>query len=138
MMLRMWRPNRALKAALQYGIAGVVFASQGDRTYPNRIRVFGNRGLRIPKIPYIVVRQDQYRELAKLVKKSAEAQHDKDGKDDKDDKDDKKSSDKGSSESSESTSDKSKKSDKGDKDSSKSKTSAKSDGKKKGGKKNAA
>ena len=59
-------------------------------------------------------------------------------KDDKGDKGDKKSSDKGSSESSESTSDKSKKSDKGDKDSSKSKTSAKSDGKKKGGKKNAA
>ncbi|MHC4078178.1 MAG: zinc-binding metallopeptidase family protein, partial [Planctomycetota bacterium] len=73
MMLRMWRPSRALRAAVQYDIAGVVFQSQGDRTYPNRIRVFGNRGLRIPKVPYIVVRRDQYRKLVELVNKIDES-----------------------------------------------------------------
>ncbi len=69
-MLQMWQPGRALRAAFRYDIAGVVFESQGDRSYPNRMRVFGNRGLRIPKVPYIVVRRDQYRELVTLVKKT--------------------------------------------------------------------
>jgi len=72
-------PSELEKALAEEGIAGYVKSSQGtgDRRYPEQIRVFGSylaalSPNRIPKIPVIVVRVDQFKELRKLVDASEE------------------------------------------------------------------
>lgn len=64
-------------AAPALGIAGFVSSSSGTAQYPNRIRVFADRGQpylarTLPTIPEIVVRQDQAKKLRWLMAHSDE------------------------------------------------------------------
>ncbi len=55
----------------QAGILGLLFSSQGDEQYPNRMRVFGTfpRSSRIPDDPpHIMIRHDQYERIAAMLK----------------------------------------------------------------------
>lgn len=62
------------------GAAGVVYPSQGDAKYPNRIRVFGSRNMalkansKIPTLPQICVRKDQWSDVAKLLESGKEVE----------------------------------------------------------------
>ena len=62
-----------LRFAEAQGAAGLVYPSQGDARYPNRIRVFGSyrtvlaANAKIPSFPRICVRKDQWKKLAKWL-----------------------------------------------------------------------
>ena len=64
--------------AIDEGAAGLVYASAGDAKYPNRIRVFGSRNMalsansRIPTLPEVCVRKDQWQRVEKMIKAGKE------------------------------------------------------------------
>ncbi|HMQ23635.1 MAG TPA: M20/M25/M40 family metallo-hydrolase, partial [Planctomycetota bacterium] len=62
------------------GAAGIVYSSDGDAKYPNRIRVFGSREMalkansKIPTLPQICVRKDQWTKIDKLLEGGQEVE----------------------------------------------------------------
>ena len=66
--------------AVDEGAAGFVYPSTGDARFPNRIRVFGSRNMalsansRIPTMPEICVRKDQWQKVQKMLEAGKEVE----------------------------------------------------------------